>query len=507
MKEIVISAEGLGLKELQSVLLEREVKLRLSTEVVERVKKNRNHLESLIAEGRTIYGVTTGFGRLSEVLIPKEDVKALQRNLLLSHSCGVGEPLPESISKLAMLLRINTLAKGFSGVRYELLERMVDMFNEGIVPVIPEKGSVGASGDLAPLAHMGLAVIGEGDVFFKGKKVRASEAFKEVGLSPYFELEAKEGIAIINGTPVMAAIGVDAFLRGKKLLKVADIAAAMSLEAMEGVPYAFDPRLQDIRGFEGQKVVASNVLRLIEGSDIVYRNGHMRIQDAYSLRCVPQVHGAVRDTLKHVGSVLEVEVNAVTDNPVFLEDEPNIISGGNFHGEPLGMVMDFLSIALSELGNISERRVARLVDSNLSGLPSFLVMKSGLNSGMMIPQYVAAALVSENKTLCMPAVVDSIPTSANQEDHVSMGTIAARKARSVSINVSYILAIELMVASQGLEFRKRKMGVGTGIAYRQIRQHVAPLDKDRYMKIDIEIIREMVESNFTQKIEEKVGGL
>ncbi len=507
MKEIVISAEGLSLKELQSVLLGREVKLRLSTEVVERVKKNRDHLESLIAEGKIIYGVTTGFGRLSEVLIPKEDVKALQRNLLLSHSCGVGEPLPESISKLAMLLRINTLAKGFSGVRYELLERMVDMFNGGIVPIIPEKGSVGASGDLAPLAHMGLAVIGEGDVFFKGKKVKASEAFKEVGLSPYFELEAKEGIAIINGTPVMTAIGVDAFLRGKKLLKVADIAAAMSLEAMEGVPYAFDPRLQDIRGFEGQKVVASNVLRLIEGSDIVYKNEHMRVQDAYSLRCVPQVHGAVRDTLKHVGSVLEVEVNAVTDNPVFFEDEPNIISGGNFHGEPLGMVMDFLSIALSELGNISERRVARLVDSNLSGLPSFLVMKSGLNSGMMIPQYVAAALVSENKTLCMPAVVDSIPTSANQEDHVSMGTVAARKARSVSINVSYILAIELMVSSQGLEFRKRKMGVGTGIAYKQIRQHVAPLDKDRHMKVDIEVIREIVESNFTQKIEEKVGEL
>jgi len=507
LKRITISVEGLSLEELESVLLEEDLRLELSAEVVEKVKRNRRHLESLIAEGRTVYGVTTGFGRLSEVLIPKEDVKTLQRNLLLSHSCGVGEPLPKAVSRLAMLLRINTLAKGFSGVRYELLDRMVSMFNEGIVPVIPEKGSVGASGDLAPLAHMGLAVIGEGDVFFGGSVVRAADAFQRVGLPPYFELEAKEGIAIINGTPVMAAVGVDAFMRGRKLVKVADISAAMSLEAMEGVPYAFDPRLQEIRGFDGQKVVASNILKLIDGSSIIYDNGHMRVQDAYSLRCVPQVHGAVRDALRYVGDVLSVEINAVTDNPVFFEDEPSVISGGNFHGEPVGMAMDFLSIALSELGNISERRIARLVDNNLSGLPAFLVMKSGLNSGMMIPQYVAAALVSENKTLCMPAVVDSIPTSANQEDHVSMGTISARKARSVSVNVSYILAIELMVAAQGLEFRKRQIGLGTNFAYRLVRSRVGALDKDRQMKGDIESIRDMIEGDFIRQVEEKVGEL
>lgn len=445
------------------------------------VERGSAMVASWVREGKSIYGVTTGFGDLASTAIPPEKSEELQVNLLKSHACGVGDPFPEDVTRAIMLLRVNTLIRGFSGISLKTLRQLVSFLNMGIHPVIPEQGSVGASGDLCPLSHLGIALLGLGDVIFKGKRMPASQALHDAGLEPV-RLGPKEGLALNNGTTVMTAVGALALHDALDLLPLADVAAALSLEALKGVPYAFDPRTHELRPHEGQQIVAKNIRVLTESSEIIETYKHDKVQDAYSLRCVPQVHGASRDALDYVLNKIQIEINSVTDNPLIFPAEGEAISGGNFHGQPIALAMDFLGIALSEIGNISERRVARLVDHKLSGLPPFLISESGVNSGFMIPQYVAAALVSENKGLSHPSSVDSIPTSANQEDHVSMGMYAARKASRILENVRNILAIEFLTAAQGLDFRKPlRPGKGTGEVHKAIRERIPFLRKDEYL--------------------------
>jgi histidine ammonia-lyase len=456
-------------------------KVELDDSAIAFVERGSEMVSSWVREGKSIYGVTTGFGDLASTAIPPEKSEELQENLLKSHACGVGEPFSEDVTRAIMLLRVNTLIRGFSGISLKTLKLLVDYLNLGIHPVIPEQGSVGASGDLCPLSHLGISLLGLGDVVYEGKRMPASEALSKVHLKP-IRLGPKEGLALNNGTTVMTAVASLVLYDALELAPLADVAAALSLEALKGVPYAFDPRTHELRPHEGQQIVARNILNLIDSSEIIEKYKHDRVQDAYSLRCVPQVHGASRDALDYVKNKIQIEINSVTDNPLIFPAEGEAISGGNFHGQPIALAMDFLGIALSEIGNISERRIARLVDHKLSGLPPFLISESGVNSGFMIPQYVAAALVSENKGLSHPASVDSIPTSANQEDHVSMGMYAARKASNILKNVRNILAIEFLTASQGLDFLKPlKAGKGTGKVHQAIREVVPFIQKDEYL--------------------------
>ncbi|MCD6363926.1 MAG: histidine ammonia-lyase [Synergistetes bacterium] len=507
MGEILVDGESLRLEDLVRVA-KYGWKVKLTNDVKEKVERSRGVIEQAIELRKVIYGITTGFGDLARILIPPEKVRELQRNLIRSHSCGVGDPFPPEIVRGAMLLRLNTLAKGFSGVRYEILEFLAEMINRDICPVVPTKGSVGASGDLAPLAHIALTMMGEGEVFYKGKRIPASLALKEELLPPIV-FEAKEGIALINGTPVMAAVGALALNEAFRLFKLADLALSLSLEALEGVPDAFDPRIHKLRPHPGQMACASNVLKLIQESEIIYGTQRERVQDAYSLRCSPQVHGASRDVASFVRSVLEREFNSVTDNPIVFPESGDVISGGNFHGEPLALSMDFLSIALSEVANISERRVARLVDGHLSGLPDFLVFSKGVNSGFMIAQYVAAALASENKVLSHPASVDSIPTSANQEDHVSMGMNSALKLLKVVDNLYKVLSIEILASCQGIDFRKPlKPGKGTRVAHSLVREIIPFLIEDVPLYLEIAKAEELLRGEeFLREVEDSVGGL
>jgi len=455
-------------------------KVELDDAAIAFVERGSDMVSSWVREGKSIYGVTTGFGDLASTAIPPEKSEQLQENLLKSHACGVGDPFPEDVTRAIMLLRVNTLIRGFSGISLKPLRQLVSFLNLGIHPVIPEQGSVGASGDLCPLSHLGISLLGLGDVVYEGKRMPASEALRKANLEP-IRLGPKEGLALNNGTTVMTAVGALVLYDALELISLADVAAALSLEALRGVPYAFDPRTHELRPHEGQQIVAKNIRALIESSEIIQKHKHDRVQDAYSLRCVPQVHGASRDALQFVKSKIQIEINSVTDNPLIFPAEGEAISGGNFHGQPIALAMDFLGIALSEIGNISERRVARLVDHKLSGLPPFLISESGVNSGFMIPQYVAAALASENKGLSHPSSVDSIPTSANQEDHVSMGMYAARKASSILKNVRNILAIEFLTAAQGLDFLKPlRPGKGTGKVYTAIREEIPFIQKDEY---------------------------
>ena len=455
-----------------------------------------------------VYGVTTGFGDLANVNISRKDRRLLQENLLKSHACGVGDPFPEDITRAMMLLRINSLIRGFSGISLSTLNQYVSFLNLGITPVVPSKGSVGASGDLCPLSHLALPLLGHGKVRYKGRVMMAAKALQSAGLQPV-QLGAKEGIALNNGTACMGAMGVMALLAAEELAKTADIAVALSIEALHGVPYAFDERTHALRAHRGQGRVAQNIRRLIEGSEIIdkYRSG--RVQDAYSLRCAPQVHGASRDALEYVRRTLEVEINSVTDNPLIFADALEAISGGNFHGQPLALAMDFFGIAVAELANISERKQARLVDASLSGLPPFLVDESGLNSGLMIAQYTSAALVSENKVLAHPSSVDSIPTSANQEDHVSMGAYSARKGLSILDNARKVVAIELFTASQGLDFsRLLKPGAGTVVAHDCVRSVVPFLKHDEYLHPLIERVEALVcRGAVVKAVEEAIGPL
>ena len=432
--------------------------------------------------------------------IEKQNLTKLQRNLVRSHSAGVGECLSEEIVRGIMLLRANVLAKGFSGVRVELIQFLIDMLNRGLAPQIPEKGSVGASGDLAPLAHLALAMIGEGEIRYRGRVMPAAQALKEVGLRPV-ELQEKEGLALINGTQVMTAIAILNLLEAEKLAKIADIAGALTCEAQLGNLSPFSGEIQRVRLHRGQSESAENVLRLIRGSPLwKSHRGKGKVQDAYSIRCIPQVHGAIRDTLRFVRRTLEIEANSATENPLVFPESNAILSGGNFHGEPVALAMDYLGIAITELGNISERRIDRLINPQApSKLPQFLITDNGLNSGFMIAHVTASALTSENRTLSHPATVDNIPTSANQEDHVSMGTIAARKARQIVWNCKHILAIELMAALQAIDFYDRPSSPILESIKSEVRRQVPFLTEDSRMDVHLRRLVGMIDGDLLLK--------
>ncbi|MCX7970082.1 MAG: histidine ammonia-lyase [Negativicutes bacterium] len=476
---------------------------------VEQLRRSRAVVDRVLADEVPMYGISTGFGELSSVYIVADKRALLQYNLIVSHAAGTGGLLPVDTARAVMLLRLNSLCKGFSGVRPETAGFIAEMLNRRVTPAIPCKGSVGASGDLAPLAHMALAMIGEGEVFYNDRLWPARQALAEVGLIP-LELAGKEGLALINGTSVMSAYGNLACYDAGQLLKLADIAGAMSLEALKGTRRAFDPRVAAVRPHPGQAATADNILRLTGDSEIIASHANCRrVQDAYSLRCISQVHGASKDAWRRVREVLDTENNSVTDNPLIMPDSGEIISGGNFHGQPVALVMDYAKVATAEIGNIAERRIARLVDPALSGLPPFLTANAGLHSGMMIMQYTAAALVSENKVLCHPASCDSIPTSANQEDHVSMGTIAARQLGEILENVRSVVAIELLCAAQALDFMKPlRPGVGVAAARTAIRELVPHWQVDRIAAADMEAVRRMVaDGSLLARVEGAVGSL
>lgn len=480
-------------------------KVRISRKAEEKIAKSRNVVENIVTSDELAYGIKTGFGELCQVAIPHQDILRLQENLLRSHACAVGKTLSKEIVRGAMLLRINTFAKGYSGVRPEVVHLLLEMLNRDIVPVVYEQGSVGASGDLAPLAMMALPLIGEGEVFYKGEIRPAKEALAEENLNP-LKLEAKEGLALINGTSIMTSIAGFAVHNAEILLKTALIACMMSLEALKGTNQAYREEVAKVRAHEGQKECAQIFMRLLDKSEILESHKNCKkVQDAYTLRCAPQVLGAVMDTLNYVKKIVEIEMNSVTDNPLILP-EGKSLSCGNFHGQPIAFAMDFLAIALTTLGNFSERRIARLLDAHLSGLPPFLTEKSGLNSGYMIPQYVAASLASENKILAHPASVDTISTSANQEDHVSMGTTAARKCLEICKNVQYILAIEMLCAAQGIDFHKPlKPGIGVLRAWEFLRAHVPHLDEDRVLYPEIQKVAELIgNGEFIKAVESAV---
>ena len=440
--------------------------------------------------------MNTGFGKLANVRIPDDQLGELQTNLIRSHSCGVGDPLPEHTVKLAILLRINSLVQGNSGVREEVVDAFLGMLNSEVVPFVPSKGSVGASGDLAPLAHIALNLLGEGKAYHKGKLIGAGTALKKAGLKPV-KLQAKEGLALINGTQIIQAIGLVTVCGMRRWIKLCDATAALSLEALRGSDSPFDARVAEIRPHPGHALVSRNMLKMLQGSAIreSHREGDERVQDAYSLRCVPQVHGAARDGFEFVQTIFERELNAVTDNPLLFPNDGDVISAGNFHGQPLSQALDFLAILMSELGAISERRTEQMVNPDLSNLPPFLVEGSGLNSGLMIAQVVAAALASENKVFSHPASVDSIPTSANKEDHVSMGVTAALKARTVFENLQHLVSIELLAGRLALDYHKPLKG---GKKVEQIadalRKQVKPLKRDRVLHEDFAKIRDLVNS-------------
>ncbi len=446
-----ISAEHLSIEHVGEIL-EKHMQLKLSDDARARIKKCRDYLDRRMEnQDKPIYGITTGFGSLCNISIDKEQLSQLQKNLVMSHSCGTGDRVPNEIVKLILLLKIQSLSYGHSGACVETVERLIDFFNNDILPVIYQQGSLGASGDLAPLAHMSLPLLGLGEVEYKGERRPSAEVLKEFGWSP-LTLHSKEGLALLNGTQFMSAFGVWSLLKARRLSAWADNIGAMSLDAFDGRIDAFCDEVHQVRAHHGQIATATNFRRLLEGSEIVARP-KQHVQDPYSFRCIPQVHGASKDTIDYVESVLTTEINSTTDNPTVFPDEDFIVSAGNFHGQPIALAMDFLAIALAELGNISERRIYKLIAGS-RGLPSFLVAKPGLNSGFMIPQYCAASIVSQTKGLCMPASVDSIPSSQGQEDHVSMGSNAATKLYRVVLNTERVLAIELFNSAQALEFRR-----------------------------------------------------
>jgi histidine ammonia-lyase len=496
MKEVTIDGDNLTLEEVEAVAL-GGAKVRIHPKAASKIRKCRKYVEKIVEMGETVYGINTGFGSLCRERISKKDIEKLQENLILSHALSVGPVFCEEEVRAMMLLRANVLAKGYSGVRLELVQTLVEMINRRVHPMIPEKGSVGASGDLAPLAFMALPLIGKGWVFYQDKLMEGKKAFKKAGI-PTLKLSAKEGVALINGTCVMTAIGALSLLKAERLVELADMAGALSLEAALCTPAAFDPDVQKIRKHKGQRRSAENLVRLTRGSQIrEFHKACPKVQDPYSFRCMPQVHGAVRDTLSFVRSVLQIEINSATDNPLVFPDQDKVISAGNFHGEPVAMALDFLGVAVSELASISERRIAGLINPAVSDLPAFLTKEPGLNSGFMMAQIVAASLVSENKCLSHPASVDSIPTSVDQEDHVSMGTIAARKAREILNNSEDVLAIEFLSASQGIDFRSPlRPGTGTGKIHRKIRKRIRPVTKDRLLVLDLMKMKEVMRTGF-----------
>jgi histidine ammonia-lyase len=516
-----LRGDGLTLEDAEAILSGRVERLTLAAAARKRVERSRRCLESLVATGATVYGVNTGFGKLANERIADDEVLALQENLLRSHAVGMGPLFSLGVSRLALALRIQSLAKGFSGVTPALIATLLEMYNRGVVPAIPEQGSVGASGDLAPLAHLALVVMGEGHAFVtrvgngdssaspRGRPTPLSgrAALRRVRLKPHRPL-AKEGLSLINGTQISTAVLADALVRARHLAKIADVAGAMTVEATKSSLRPFDARIQAIRPHPGQVACAANLRRLLEGSQIMPSHAHCsKVQDAYSLRCMPQVHGTFRDASAHVSRVVECEMNSATDNPLVFAETGEVVSGGNFHAQPIALAADLLAAAVTDLGSISERRVENLVNPDISGLPGFLTPHPGLNSGMMLVQVLAAALVSENKTLAFPASVDSIPTSANREDHVSMSTAAARKCRAAVANTTRVLACELLCAAQGLEFhRPLRAGQGAEAAYQHLRAQVRPLGRDRTLHRDLEAVERLIRSGSLLAAVEEVSG-
>jgi histidine ammonia-lyase len=483
-----LNGQQLTLQQIADVAKGRE-QVVLAAEARARVEKARKVVEDIVTQGRTVYGVNTGFGKLSDVSIDKSDLVQLQLNLVRSHSVGLGEPLSEDEARAMVLLRANVLASGFSGARPLVIETLIAMLEKGVTPVIPEKGSVGASGDLAPLAHLALAAIGEGEVFYKGERLTAASGFERAAIQP-LHLEVKEGLALLNGTQAMGAVGALALHRAERLVQLADVAGAMTLEALKGTPVAFDERIHAARPHPGQLAVATHLRELMRDSEI--RESHLendpRVQDAYSLRCMPQVHGAVRTSLSHARQVVEIESGSATDNPLVFADTGEVLSGGNFHGAPLALVFDYAAIALTDLMSITERRTDRLVNPDANeGLPPFLTAQPGISSGFMMLQVTAVALLNEAKVLAHPACIDNVPTDGGKEDHVSMGMTSATKLRSIVNLAEMATAIELMTAAQALEHHA-PLAPGRGVkqAYEIVRKLVPPLKQDRPMSGDIE---------------------
>jgi len=503
---IVLNGKTLTVEDVIKVARSNE-KAEISDEAEAAVIKARNYVDRKLEEGSIIYGLTTGFGKFSDTFISYDETADLQRNLIISHTCAMGDPLPAETVRAAMLLRCNALSRGNSGIRPSTLHTLLEMLNRGVHPRIPEKGSLGASGDLAPLAHMVLPMIGEGEAEYKGELLSGAEAMKKAGI-PVVRLAAKEGLALINGTQIMTAIGVNVLRDALNLAKTADIAAAMTGEALNAIKKAYDHKIQDVRGHQGQKDCAKNLLRLLDGSLNARDANPDKVQDPYSLRCVPQVHGASRDALQYVYEAVSREINAVTDNPIIFPDDDEVISGGNFHGQPMALAFDFMKNAISEFADISERRSERLINPQLSeGLAPFLTKHGGVCSGFMIAQYAAASMVSENKIYAHPACVDSIPSSGNQEDHVSMGTTAARTAAMVLDNAQKVLGIELFSAAQGIWLRGEKgLAPATQAVYDHIRKTVAPVDKDIIMHYELEKFDKMIKDNIIAETAEKVTG-
>ncbi len=494
MSTIVLNGESLTFEQVTAVAHGRvgEPQVALAEEAKVNIRRAAAAVQTLLDRGEIAYGITTGFGAFKDKIISREEAGLLQRNVVVSHAAGVGKPLDAPTTRAIMLIRANTLARGFSGIRLETLQLIVDCLNKGVHPIIPERGSLGASGDLAPLAHFASALIGEGEAEYEGSVLPAREALERAGLEPV-TLAAKEGLALTNGTTVMTAVGLLETVRARKLAELADVSGCLSLEALHGTVSAFDERLHSLRPHPRQIECAANLRKILSGSEFVRGFDPTNVQDAYTLRCMPQVHGACRDAVLYAEWLLKLELNAVTDNPLIFVDEDDkieVISGGNFHGEPLALAFDYLTIALAELGNIAERRIMRLTDeaSNAHVLPAFLTEHGGLNSGFMIVQYTAAALCAENKILAHPASVDTIPSSANVEDHVSMGATAALKLREVTDNLEIILSLELLCAAQAVDLRRKVMGggkllgSGTRGVYRSIRGAVPFIESDEYMK-------------------------
>ncbi|KPK77982.1 MAG: histidine ammonia-lyase [Phycisphaerae bacterium SM23_30] len=502
---VVIDAQSLTIEDIVKGA-RHNAKVVLAPQAVANIKKGEEAVKKVIQQERIVYGVTTGFGAFSDKVVLPDEVKKLQRNLIISHAIGVGEPFSEEIVRAIMLLRANTLASGHCGIRLRTVQTLIDMLNAGVHPYIRQKGSVGASGDLVPLAHLTLVLIGEGQAYYRGRLLRGAEAMKKAGIEP-IELDAKEGLALINGTQVMTAIAAMTVYDAEVLVKTADIVAAMTIDALKGVDKAFDERIHLLRPHPGQIKSAANLRTLLQGRDTAVPD---RGQDAYSLRCTPPVHGASRDTLEHVRKVVTVECNSVTDNPLVFPETEEFLSCGNFHGQPIAVAMDLLAICLCEIANISERRIDRLINPMVrQHLPGFLIEQGGINSGFMITQYTAAALVSENKVLAHPASVDSIPTSGNQEDHVSMGTISARKAREIKDNVEHVLAIEMLCAGQALDFlRETPLGRGVKVIHQTMRKKVPYLAEDKVMYPHMDMVREMIRSGeILQAVENQIGRL
>lgn len=508
--KLVIGDRKLTLEDLIKVT-RKGYEVQLSESAYEKIAKARALVDRYVEEKKVSYGITTGFGKFSDTVISKEETGQLQKNLIMSHSCGVGNPLPIDMARGVMLLRVVNLSKGYSGARKITVDTLVEMLNKGVTPYIPEKGSLGASGDLAPLSHMVLVMLGMGKAYYDGELMEGKYAMERAGIKILPELSSKEGLALINGTQVMTSIGAHVAYDGINLMKHLDLAGSLTMEALNGITCAYDPRIHEVRGHKGQIKTAENFREILSGSKNTKKQGELRTQDPYVLRCIPQIHGASKDALDYIKEKVEIEMDAVTDNPIIFCDTDDVISGGNFHGQPMALPFDFLGIALSEMANVSERRLERLVNPSLNyGLPAFLVKKGGLNSGFMIVQYAAAALVSENKVLAHPASVDSIPSSANQEDHVSMGTIAARKAGEILKNARKVVSMEILSACQGIELRngESSLGKGTSLAYKLVRERVGYYDKDRVMHLDIDEVERLIEENkIVEIVEKEIGEL